>query len=82
MSAAKHSRAFTLVEVMIVGVIFVLLLAMAIPACQKVRAGDKPDRELYQSWLKLTKREDVSFDEWRRLRAANLLPTQSNDARN
>jgi prepilin-type N-terminal cleavage/methylation domain-containing protein len=41
---AKYARGFTLVEVMILLVIIALLLAMAIPALQKIRQA-KQERD-------------------------------------
>jgi prepilin-type N-terminal cleavage/methylation domain-containing protein len=65
-------RAFTIIEIMIVVVIFGLLVAMAVPACQKVM-NSHPQSD-YELWCKLERRTDITFEEWNQLRAAGLLP--------
>jgi prepilin-type N-terminal cleavage/methylation domain-containing protein len=62
-------KAFTLVETMICLVIGGLLLAMAIPACDKI-AHRKDD---YAAWCKLNHRTDITYAEWQRLFSAGLL---------
>lgn len=77
-------RAFTLVEVMIVAVIIMLLLAMAIPTCNKVRESSNPEflRAEYKLWCKIERRDDLSFDEWKTAKRLNLLNTPKHDPRN
>lgn len=70
-------KAFTLVEVMIVTVIIGLLVAIAVPAFFAVKNRGKNEPAQYSAWCKLHQRTDISFEEWRVLRNAFMLPEQS-----
>lgn len=63
-------REMTLVEWIIIGVIVLLLLAMAIPAISHARVDQ---HELYNSWRKMERRTDITFEEWQALRQAGLI---------
>ncbi len=71
----KNIKAFTLIELMIVVVIIGLLAAMTIPAIHKIRESrsitniEDPDYRHYTLWMKASGHPNITFAEWKELRA-------------
>lgn len=62
-----------LVIFVLVGAIAVLMYSCAGLTRNIKEARYKHDRETYEAWVKYSKREDISYEEWHRLKNQNLL---------
>lgn len=72
----KETRAFTVVEILIVVVIVGLLAVLALGRFLEI----KREPQEYAAWVKLTHRKDITFEEWKRLKTAHLLGNQEQSA--
>lgn len=69
----RSKQAFTVVEIIIVGVIVMLLAAIAIPAFDKVAHYNRDQQAEYEVWQKLNPQKPISFDEWKVAKKAGYL---------
>jgi len=58
-----------------VAIIAIILFISATVICtfKLVESNDKTQELTYQSWIKLTNRDDITFKEWKSLRKSHML---------
>ena len=61
-------------------VIVVAIVAVMVTVIYFAYQADKKEQpEIYKAWVKVFRRPDITFEEWKKLKDAGILPGQVND---